>query len=98
MRVMNEKVKAPTAADSQFKTEEEAAPEAGADAFPDAGGFVLPGDEAPADAAAPAAAEAAAEAAPAADEGVILQQVLGSEKINVFLRIDILQFLEAPKA
>jgi hypothetical protein len=99
LRVMNEKLKAPTAADSQFKTEEEAAPaEAGAEAFPDAGGFVLPGEEAPAEAATPAAGESAGEAAPKSDEGLILQQVLGSEKINVFLRIDILQFLGAPKA
>jgi hypothetical protein len=89
---------APTAADGQFKTEEAAeAPAAGGDAFPDAGGFVLPGEEPAADK--PADAEKpAAEAAPAGDTGAILQQVLGSEKINVFLRIDIVQFLEAPKA
>ena len=38
-----------------------------------------------------------AEAAPTGDE-LILQQVLGSEKINAFFRIDIIQFLDAPKA
>lgn len=99
MRVMNEKSTAPTAADGQFKTDEseEAAPAAG-DAFPDAGGFVLPGEEAPAGDKPAEAEKPAAEPASEADTGVILQQVLGSEKINVFLRIDILQFLEAPKA
>lgn len=106
MRVINEKTKAPTAADGNFATEEgEAAPEGGgAAADPFGGAFVLPGEEEapadkPADGEAPADAPADAPAeAPAGDDGVILQQVLGSEKINVFLRIDILQFLEAPKA
>jgi hypothetical protein len=104
MRVMNEKQKAPTAADGNFKTEEEAAPEGGTDnPFGGAGGFVLPGEEeAPAEGDKPAegetpAGEAPAEPAPAeAGEEKILQDVLGAEKINVFLRIDILQFLEAP--
>lgn len=100
MRVMNEKSTAPTAADGQFKTgeSEEEAPAAGGDAFPDAGGFVLPGEEAPAGDKPAETEKPAKEAPPAADTGVILQQVLGSEKLNVFLRIDILQFLEAPKA
>jgi len=105
LRVVNEKLKAPTAADGTFEgADGEAKPEGGApaaDPFGGAsGGFVLPGEE-PAPAAGgatpPAADGAAAPAAPSGD-GVILQQVLGSEKIHVFLRIDILQFLEAPKA
>jgi hypothetical protein len=97
MRVMNEKTTAPTAADGQFKTDEAEEPAAGGDAFPDAGGFVLPGEEPAAEA--PAEGEKPAEeAAPAGDTGAILQQVLGSEKINVFLRIDIVQFLQSPKA
>lgn len=97
MRVTNEKAKAPTAADGAFKQEEggAAAPAAGgaADPFGGAGGFVLPGEEpaAPAGDAAPAAP--ATPAAPAGGDGLILQQVLGSEKINAFLRIDIVQFL-----
>ncbi|WP_193210456.1 Amuc_1100 family pilus-like protein [Luteolibacter marinus] len=99
MRVMNEKTKAPTASDGVFQSDE---PEGGAEAadpFGGAGGFVLPGEEPAEDAAAETPdAEAPAEEAPPADEGNILQQVLGSEKINVFLRIDILQFLEANKA
>lgn len=95
MRVMNEKQKAPTAADGNFKTEE-AAPEGESDnPFGGAGGFVLPGEEeAPAEGETPAG-ETPAEPAPAeAGEEKILQDVLGAEKINVFLRIDILQFLE----
>ncbi|MCW1922946.1 Amuc_1100 family pilus-like protein [Luteolibacter arcticus] len=111
IRVINEKAKAPTAADGNFETgEDEAKPEGGAAADPfggagGAGGFVLPGDEpaappadgaAPAPAGAPAAAPADAAAPAAGGDGVILQQVLGSEKLNVFLRIDIIQFLEAP--
>jgi hypothetical protein len=104
IRVVNEKAKAPTAADSQFEKEGDAKPEGGApaaDPFGGAGGFVLPGDEPakPAEGATPPAeAPAPGDAAAASGDGVILQQVLGSEKIHVFLRIDILQFLEAPKA
>ncbi len=103
MRVTNEKIKAPTATDAVFKTEEadagaaDGAAPAG-DPFGGGGGFVLPGDEPAApegDAAAEPAPEAAA--APAGDE-VILMQVLGSEKINAFVRIDIIQFLDTAKA
>ena len=100
MRIINEKPKAPTAADAEFKTEE-AAPTGGAapggDIFGGAGGFVLPGEAEPAAPAtpAPAAPAAPAPASPAAGgDGVILKQVLGSEKINVFLRLDIVQFFE----
>lgn len=97
MRVTNEKNEAPTAADGVFESDE---PEEGVGGAPDpfagAGGFVLPGEEAPAaEEEAPPALE---ESDPSSDDGEILQQVLGSEKINVFLRIDIIQFLEASKA
>jgi hypothetical protein len=55
---------------------------------------VLPGD----DAAAPApAAETAPEASKAADSSRILAQVLGNEQVQVFLRLDVLQFLPAKK-
>lgn len=92
MRVSNEKVKAPTAADAAFKTEEEAAPAPGGDSGIGGGGFVLPGEEPAAPTPAPEAAPGAeAPAAGGADEK-ILQQVLGSERINVFLRLDIIQF------
>lgn len=103
LRVTNQVQKAPTAADATFESPEEAGAGAtgGGDAFA-GGGFVLPGEEDAGDAA--AGGDAAAPEAPAAapsDEGKILQQVLGSEKIHVFMRIDILQFLgarELPKA
>lgn len=99
MRVSNEKIKAPTAADGNFKAEEgEAAPAGGgagaADPFGGAGGFVLPGETPAAPPAGETPAAPAADAAPAGGDGVILQQVLGSEKINAFLRIDIIQFLD----
>ncbi len=102
MRVMNEKPKAPTAADGNFKTADDSAGADGGaaagDPFGGAGGFVLPEEEPaegdkPAEGEAPA--EAPAESAPAASDEKILQDVLGAEKINVFLRVDILQFLEA---
>jgi len=108
MRISNEKIKAPTAADGVFKTEEGAAAAEGtgasappaADPFGGAGGFVLPEDTPatpPAGETPPAAAPEAAPAAAPGDEGAVLQQVMGSEKINAFLRIDIIQFLEAPQ-
>ncbi|HEY1123923.1 MAG TPA: Amuc_1100 family pilus-like protein, partial [Haloferula sp.] len=95
LRIVNERLKAPTAADGQFENKDgEAAPEGGApaaDPFGGAGGFVLPGEEAAAPAAGGAAATPAAPAAAAAPaaggDGVILQQVLGSEKLHVFLRL-----------
>jgi hypothetical protein len=102
LRVQNEKQTAPTAADGNFATEEEtAATDEGGGADPFGGTFVLPGEEeAPADA--PAEGDTPAEETPAetpaGDDGVILQRVLGSEKLNVFVRLDVLQFLEAPKA
>lgn len=92
IRVSNEAQKAPTAADANFG-KADAAPESGGAAAGggdfSGGGFVLPGDEPAAPAAGTPATPAAA---PGADEK-ILQQLLGLEKINVFLRIDIIQFL-----
>jgi hypothetical protein len=99
LRVINEKQTAPTAADGGFKAaEEEAAAEGGGGNDPfGGGGFVLPGEEeeAPAEGETPAEDAPADTPVPAAGgEEKILQDVLGAEKINVFLRIDILQFLE----
>lgn len=93
LRVTNEKKDPPKAADAKFdKPVEEKPAEPAGGVF--GGGFVLPGDE-------PAAAEKpAADAAPAAkavDSSRILAQVLGSEQIQVFLRLDILEFLPAKK-
>jgi hypothetical protein len=89
LRVTNAKKDPPKASDAQFEKPAAAKEEAGAEPF--AGGFVLPGEE-------PAPADAApAEAPKAADGSRILAQVLGTEQLNVFLRIDLLQFLPAKK-
>ncbi len=99
VRISNERKGPPLAADAKFD-----APAPATDAAPVDGGFALPPDPAEgapaADGAAPAAEGAAPEAAPApapapVDTGRILQQVLGSEDIYVFVRIDIMQFLPA---
>jgi hypothetical protein len=91
MRVTNDKKDPPKAADAKF--DKPAAEKTEADAAPFGGGFVLPGDEP----AANAAAEPAAPAAPAVDSSRILAQVLGNEQVNVFIRLDILQFLPSKK-
>ncbi|MEO0017568.1 MAG: hypothetical protein RLZZ522_851 [Verrucomicrobiota bacterium] len=89
VRIANDTNKAPNKADAKF----EAAPgsaKAPASPFGAAGAFVLPGDE-------PAALPAATPAAPAkaADTSRVLNQVLGDEEIEMFLRLDVLQFLPA---
>lgn len=98
IRVTNDKLKGPLPSDVKFET-----PAASADPF--SGAFALPPAEGAAPAPAPAPAEggaapaapAGAEPAPAApvagDTSRILKQVLGSEEINVFVRIDVLRFL-----
>jgi hypothetical protein len=90
LRVSNDKKDPPRAADAQF--DKPAAEKAAADGSPFGGGFVLPGDEAPA-----ADAPAAAPAPKAPDSSRILAQVLGNEQVQVFLRLDLLQFLPAKK-
>ncbi|HEY8962575.1 MAG TPA: Amuc_1100 family pilus-like protein [Luteolibacter sp.] len=85
IRVTNDKLTGPLPADVRF--EEAPAPGASPES---AGGIVLPGD-------------AAAQPAQAAltDSSRKLIQLLGGEQLNVFLRIDILQFLptkELPKS
>ena len=92
LRITNMKKDPPRAADAQF--EKAAAKPAAADPF--AGGFVLPGDEKPA-AAAPEKSATPAAAPKAADSSRILSQVLGNEQVQVFLRLDFLQFLPAKK-
>lgn len=96
LRVTNTKKDPPRAADAKF--DRPAQPKTGgADVF---GGFVLPGEEpAPAEEA-PAAEAPAEEAAPAptpTDSSRILSQVLGNEELQVFLRVDLMQFLPAKK-
>jgi hypothetical protein len=89
MRVTNEKKDPPRAADAKFDKPVAEKP-AGNDS-PFGGGFVLPGDE-------PAAGTApAAPTAPAVDSSRILAQVLGDEQVNVFIRLDVLQFLPSKK-
>ncbi len=90
LRITNMKKEPPRAADAQFD-KAAAKPAAAVDAF--AGGFVLPGDDTPA-AATP---EKPAAATKTADSSRILSQVLGNEQVQVFLRLDLLQFLPAKK-
>lgn len=107
IRINNSRDTGPSPADAKFETPKPAAGSPGTDPF-GGGGFVIPGDPAPAPATPPAgtppAGGAAAPAAPAApvtaDTGRILQQVLGMEEVSVFIRLDVCQFLpvkELPK-
>lgn len=93
LRISNEKKGPPLATDAKFEASQapqEAAPAA------DNGGFVLPPDGAGAGAeTAPAEAAPAAPAPAPVDKGRVLQQVLGSEDVYVFVRLDIMQFLPA---
>ena len=103
LRISNAKQDPPRAADAKFDKPAAAAP-AGGSVFGGAfdGGFVLPGEEPAGDAADAPAVEETPETAPAPDPGPsdssrILSQVLGNEEVQVFLRLDILQFLPAKK-
>lgn len=103
MRVVNEKQDGPKASDVEFDTKpaKGAATEAGGGIFDSGDAFVLPDEPKPAEGAAPAAGatpappEPAPATAPKADSSRILKQVLGSENVQVFLRVDILLF-DAP--
>lgn len=110
MRVRNERDTAPNAKDARFQSAEPATPAAGGADDPfGAGGFVFPEDddaddeggddaaEEPADDSAEeeeTAPEPAPEPEDSGDSSEILKQVLGTEDVQVFLRIDVLQFLE----
>lgn len=94
VRVSNEKKTPPLATDARFDAPLDVPQDTSS--TPD-GGFALPPepDAEGADATAPAP-EAAPEPEPApapVDTGRILQQVLGSEDVYIFVRIDIMQFL-----
>lgn len=93
IRVANDKKDPPRAADAKF--DKPAAAKAAAAASDPFGGFVLPGDE-PAEEEEKPAEEAAPEPK-AADSSRILSQVLGNEELNVFIRLDLMQFLPAKK-
>ena len=89
LRVTNEKKDPPNTADAKFAPPA-AADEENSDAI--SGGFVLPNETTP------SPATALVEKAPKApDTSRILIQVLGNEKVQVFLRLDVLQFLPAKK-
>ncbi len=100
LRITNEKKDPPKAEDAEFDKASSGEPEGGAGGGASGGifggGFVLPGEEAPA-AAAEEPAAAAAEPAAKPDSGRILAPVLGSEELNVFVRLDVLQFLPVKK-
>lgn len=88
LRVTNSKKEPPRAADAKFETAA-ASPAAAAPATDLFSGFVMPGEEAkPAESTAPAPP-------PAATGARILSQVLGNEEVQVFLRLDLMQFLPA---
>jgi hypothetical protein len=95
LRISNEKKDPPRSADAQFEKPAET-PDAGAgDMF--SGDFVLPGEEPAAADPEAAVEEVAVPDAAATESGRILSQVLGDEDVQVFLRIDLLQFLPAKK-
>lgn len=90
LKVTNAKKDPPRATDAKFDKPAASKPAPAADIF--GGAFVLPGDE-----PAKENAAAASKPAPVAESGRILAQVLGNEELQVFLRLDILQFLPAKK-
>jgi hypothetical protein len=94
LRVTNTRKDPPRAADAKFDKPAPAAgvPPPATDVF--GGAFVLPGDQP----AAANAGESAPKPPPApVDASRILAQVLGNEEVQVFLRLDVLQFLPAKK-
>jgi hypothetical protein len=106
MRIGNEKKTPPLHTDAKFEEPKVDGPETAA-SDPFGGGFVLPGDdEEPApegdavtegDAPAPEPEPEPAAPPAANDSSRILAPVLGTEKVQVFLRIDVMQFLPAKK-
>ncbi len=93
IRLANEKKDPPRASDAKFDKPAAAKAASGGGASDPFGGFVLPGEE-PAEDAAPAEEVAPA---PVADSSRILAQVLGNEELQVFVRLDQMQFLPAKK-
>lgn len=94
MRISNAKKDPPRTADAKFEAPRAARPAAG-EAF--SGGFVLPGEEPATPTDKPAEAPAPAPAPAPSDSSRILAQVLGNEEVQVFLRLDLMQFLPAKK-
>lgn len=92
IRVRNERITAPNAKDARFE-ESKTAAAAEASPFGD-GGFSFPDEEAPAESEEVAAEATPADLAAPSDSGQILKQVLGDELTEVFVRIDVIQFLD----
>jgi hypothetical protein len=92
LRISNVKQDPPRAADAKFDSTAGAGAFATSGADAAAGGFVFPDEESPA-----AGRDTAAPAPKPADSTRILAQVLGGEQLQVFLRLDLLQFLPAAK-
>lgn len=90
IRISNVKKDPPRAADAKFEKPKPAAANAN-EIF--GGGFVLP-EEAPKEGE---AAQPAPAPEPMADSSRILAQVLGGEEIQVFIRLDLMNFLPAKK-
>lgn len=97
LRIANEKKDPPRASDAKFDKPAAAAGGAAAGGDPFGGGFVLPGDDAPAAGTEKPAAATAKPSSKSGDSSRILSQVLGNEQVQVFVRLDILQFLPAKK-
>ncbi len=94
IRILNSKKDPPKTTDAQFEKEAGKPAAAAAGAF--TGGFVLPGEEPAAGAPPPPPAPTAAPA-PKSTTGRILSQVLGMEHVQVFIRLDLMQFLPEKK-
>jgi hypothetical protein len=96
LAVNNSKKDPPRAADAKFSLPAAAGPSAeSSDVF--GGGAFLLGEETKPDPKKPAPAPVAAPVAAAAGSNRILAQVLGNEEVQVFLRLDLMQFLPAKK-
>jgi len=91
LRVSNAKKDPPKASDAKFDAKAKPAAAKAETAFGE--GISLPGDSAPAAGEQPAVAAPS----PPVNSGRILSQVLGSEEIQVFVRLEVLQFLPAKK-
>ena len=95
IRVKNERQTAPNSKDATFEQPKEEAE--AADSPFGAGGFEFPDEEGSDDDAAAeeeAVEEEVVEEAAPSDSGQILKQVLGDELVEVFVRIDVIQFLD----
>jgi hypothetical protein len=94
LRITNTKKDPPRTSDAEFEQPAAVKP-AGVDSV--FGDFQFPGEESPVEGEKPEEKEAAPAPAPPADSSRILVQVLGDEELQVFLRLDLMEFLPAKK-